>query len=97
MRFRLPIVCARVKTAVGTPVRQPENPFPHPMVGWALLFAKMLAIQQWLVTNCSPCGAGAMIRQPEKHPRVGCRGLSLLVVGGETPVLAKNKPCLKAA
>jgi len=23
---------------------------------------------------------------------VGCRGLPLLVVGGETPALAKNKP-----
>ncbi|MDO4658704.1 hypothetical protein [Kingella sp. (in: b-proteobacteria)] len=26
---------------------------------------------------------------------VGCRGLPLLVVGGETPALAKNKPCLR--
>ena len=26
---------------------------------------------------------------------MGCRGLPLLVVGGETPALAKNKPCLR--
>nr|WP_314484363.1 hypothetical protein [uncultured Kingella sp.] len=29
--------------------------------------------------------------------RVGCRGLPLLVVGGETPALAKAAPCEKAA
>ena len=28
---------------------------------------------------------------------LGCRGLPLLVVGGETPALAKNKECFEAA
>ena len=28
---------------------------------------------------------------------VGCRGLPLLVVGGETPALAKDKACFEAA
>ena len=28
---------------------------------------------------------------------LGCRGLPLLVVGGETPALAKDKACFEAA
>ncbi len=30
-----------------------------------------------------------MIGQPETHPRAGCRGVPLLVVGGETPALGR--------
>ncbi|MDO4657737.1 hypothetical protein [Kingella sp. (in: b-proteobacteria)] len=47
----------------------------------------------WWATSCPPygLGAGMNIRQPEKGLRVGCRGLPLLVVGGETPALAKNR------
>ena len=37
-----------------------------------------------------------MFGQPERVLRVGCRGLPLLVVGGETPARAKGQLRLKA-
>ena len=38
-----------------------------------------------------PTGAGGVVDYFEILARVGCRGLPLLVVGGETPALAKNR------
>ena len=43
------------------------------------------------------CGVvGDEVGQPENGLRVGCRGLPLLVVGGETPVLVKIRRWLGA-
>ena len=97
-RWRLADIFSISKTALNQSFSDEPSPLHFKFqaaIGVLQRFQPESGRGGWWATSCPPygLGAGINIRQPEKGVRVGCRGLPLLVVGGETPALAKNRSC----